>query len=192
MKVTSDKLRIRNQGIRHVRVADLEDAPWNFRTHPDSQRQAFGGTVEEIGWYGYPDVYETDEGILRICDGHLRKSFLLERYGADAEIEVNVTDFNEREARLATVTHDPLAAMATADGPALAELLRGVATGSEALQQMLDDLAQEHKIVPPAPPDEFPEVGEDIEVENVCPKCGYRFSGGKTVEVGADGDVADV
>lgn len=31
-------------------------------------------------------------------------------------------------------------------------------------------------------PDAFPEVGEDIEVKHVCPKCGYRFSGGETVE----------
>lgn len=30
-------------------------------------------------------------------------------------------------------------------------------------------------------PTEFAEVGEDIDVDHVCPKCGYKFSGGKTV-----------
>lgn len=29
----------------------------------------------------------------------------------------------------------------------------------------------------PGPPDEFRELGEDLEVDHVCPKCGYRFSG---------------
>lgn len=33
-----------------------------------------------------------------------------------------------------------------------------------------------------APPEDFPEVGEGIEVEHVCPRCGYQFSGGQTVE----------
>jgi hypothetical protein len=30
-------------------------------------------------------------------------------------------------------------------------------------------------------PDEFPEVTEDIAIDHVCPRCGYAFSGGKTV-----------
>ena len=31
-------------------------------------------------------------------------------------------------------------------------------------------------------PAEFKEVDENIEVENICPKCGYAFSGGQTAE----------
>src|SRR5262245_61498126 len=84
--------RTRNKGLRRVRVSDLEDAPWNFRTHPEAQRAALEGAIEELGFYGYPDVYETAEGRLRICDGHLRRELLVARYGADAEIEVNLTD----------------------------------------------------------------------------------------------------
>jgi hypothetical protein len=30
-------------------------------------------------------------------------------------------------------------------------------------------------------PDEFAEVGDDIAIDHECPRCGYRFSGGKTV-----------
>jgi rubrerythrin len=29
-------------------------------------------------------------------------------------------------------------------------------------------------------PSDFPEVDENIETQHVCPKCGYRFSGGET------------
>jgi hypothetical protein len=132
----------RNKEIRRVRVADLEDAPWNFREHDDTQNAAFGGTVEEIGWYGYPDVYETADG-LRICDGHLRKAWLLQAYGPDAEIEVNVTDFDERDAKVATLTHDTLAGLATIRPDRLGELMAGFDTQDEALQEMLDGLAAE-------------------------------------------------
>ena len=136
-------LQDRNKEIRRVRVVDLEDSPHNFRTHPKAQRDAFAGAVAEVGWYGYPDVYETESGRLRICDGHLRKSFLLEQYGADAEIDVNVTDFTEADAQKALATHDPLAAMAEHDAEKLAALLSEIETDSEALQGMLDELAEE-------------------------------------------------
>lgn len=122
-------------------VADLQDAPWNFRGHPVEQQDAFGGAVEEIGWYGYPDVYETPDGTLRICDGHLRKSWLLEHYGEAAEIDVNVTDFDERDAKVATMTHDPLAEMAEMNQKAFDELVESTDTNSDALNEMLSELS---------------------------------------------------
>ena len=41
--------------------------------------------ADELGFYGYPDVYETPEGNLRICDGHLRKDLLLAKYGVSVQ-----------------------------------------------------------------------------------------------------------
>jgi DNA modification methylase len=147
--------RMRNLRIAKVRVADLEDAPWNFRRHPTEQEAALAGAIEELGFYGYPDVYQTKEGPLRICDGHLRKALLLKRYGPDAEIEVNVTDFDEAEAKKATLTKDPLTEMAQVDGVALDQLLREVQTGSEALQAMLAALAKDSGLY------QTPEIVED-------------------------------
>ena len=43
------ELRTRNIGIRQVRVADIEDAEWNFRTHPQAQQDALEGAIEELG-----------------------------------------------------------------------------------------------------------------------------------------------
>ncbi len=139
-------LRVRNKEIRKVKVKSLQEAPWNFRKHGSDQRSAFEGTVDEIGWYGYPDVFETADGTLMICDGHLRKSFLLEHYGKNATIEVNVTDFNEEDAKKATLTHDPLAAMAEADEQILGELMAGLDIDNESLESMLAGLADEHGI----------------------------------------------
>ena len=117
-------------------MADIEDAPWNFRTHPQGQQDALAGAIDELGFYGYPDVYETPEGTLRLTDGHLRKSLLIQRYGADTEIEVNVTDFDEAEARKATLTKDQLAAMAAQDSEALATLLKSLGD-DDALARMV-------------------------------------------------------
>ena len=144
-----------------MKVSDLEAAPWNFRTHPQAQTEALAGAVGEIGFYGYPDAYETPEGTLRLVDGHLRKELLVGQYGPDTEIEVNVCDFDEAEAKKATLTKDPLAAMAEADAPKLDALLRECSTGSEALAGMLSDLAKEAGCEWAKPPgiveDEVPE-----------------------------------
>ena len=138
--------KLRNLGIRKVRVADLEDAPWNFREHPEAQRAALEGAVNEIGWYGYPDVYETPEGQLRITDGHLRKDLLLAKYGPDAQIDVNVTDFTEAEAKIATLTKDPLAAMAVTNAEALAILIGQAKMADEALKKMVTSLAEANPV----------------------------------------------
>src|SRR5689334_22845393 len=122
-KSTAQELRIRNAGLRRVRVADLADAPWNHRTHPQAQQEALDGAIDELGFYGFPDVYAADGGVLMLIDGHLRKERLIAKYGSDAEIEVNVTDFDEAEAKKANLTKDPLAAMAGANKERLDALL---------------------------------------------------------------------
>lgn len=137
-----DGLRVRNAGLRRVRVADLADAPWNHRTHPQAQAAALDGAIEELGFYGFPDVFEAD-GTLMLIDGHLRKDRLIAKYGADAEIEVNVTDFDEAEAKKANLTKDPLAALAEQSAEKLDLLLRETETANEALAQMLASLADD-------------------------------------------------
>lgn len=132
--------RIRNKAIRRVKVADLEDAPWNFRTHPEAQAKALDGAIEELGFYGYPDVWQPGRGRYQLCDGHLRKERLLAKYGDNATIEVNVTDFNEEEAKKATATKDPLAAMAETDLTKLDALMGDIEFDDENLSKMLADL----------------------------------------------------
>lgn len=160
-KKAKPELRVRNQGLRKIKVSEIEDAPWNFRTHSSEQAAALDGAIDEIGFYGYPDVYVTAEGKLRLCDGHLRKKRLIERYGKDAEIEVNVTDFDESEAKKATLTKDPIAAMADTDAEMLRELIASVDTDNEAISAMLDSLAESVAILTDEPKsiveDEVPE-----------------------------------
>lgn len=170
--------RSRNKGIRRVRVADIENNPQNFRVHPESQRLAFDGIESELGFYGYPDVYETDTGSIRLIDGQLRKEHLLSKYGPDATIEVNVTDFDENEAKKALATHDPLSAMAETDRIILDSLLRDVETGDAAVSAMLAKLAEDAGLyeTPDFEPVGIDEQGKlDEKAKHTCPECGHEF-----------------
>jgi hypothetical protein len=187
-------IRVRNKEVRLVKVSDIEDAPWNWRGHGEEQKKAFDALVEELGFYGHPDVYVTAEGKLRLVDGHLRKDRLLAKYGPAATIEVNVTDFTEAEAKKALLTKDPLAAMAETDYAKLQELLPQVEAEDESIKAMLAELAAgappsfEASVVQPtqaeidAETDDqaqaFTEKFENDEkalVDVVCPECMNEF-----------------
>ena len=75
------------------------------------------------------------------------------------------------------------AELADWDGEALGRLLGEIQVEDERLQRMFDELAEAEGTLArdaemPSPPEEFPEVGEDVPTEYCCPKCGYRWSGG--------------
>jgi len=141
-------LQNRNKEIRRVRVSDIVDNPANFRTHDDLQRGALESVVGEIGWYGYPDVFEHPEhpGKVMLVDGELRSHHLREHYGPDAAIDVNVCDFSPGEADKALATKDPLSAMAKIDIAAEADLLRSLDADSEGFGELIEQLAAQDRI----------------------------------------------
>lgn len=145
---TPTALAVRNRGIRRVRVADIVDNPKNYRTHDDLQRSSFRATVGEIGWYGYPDVFEHPEfpGRVMLIDGELRSHHLAEQYGPDAYIDVNVTDFSPVEADKALATKDPLAGMAGVEKAVLQNLLNELETGSDEFEALIRTLAEREEI----------------------------------------------
>lgn len=141
-------LRVRNVEIRRVRVGDIQENPKNYRTHDDMQRDSFAATVEEIGFYGYPDVFEPEPGAVMLVDGELRKQHLVSAYGADAFIDVNVTDFDPVEADKALATKDPLAAMAGLNETKRKELLEELAAAeaSPDFRELIGELAKRESI----------------------------------------------
>ena len=58
-------------------------------------------------------------------------------------VPVLVVDLNDAEAEKVLATFDPLAAMAEPDEAQLVALLKGIETDSDALEELLDDLAKE-------------------------------------------------
>ena len=152
------KLRDRIKELRRVKASDILPNPANWRTHPKAQQDAMRGILAEVGIADALLVRETPAG-LQLIDGHLRADV-----SPDSEWPVLVLDVDDKEAAKLLATFDPLSAMAETDPEKLRELLRQIDVDSEALQQMLAELADEAGLQDdgveiiedevPAPPDE--------------------------------------
>lgn len=128
------KIRDRIVRLDRVRASDLLPNPKNWRTHPKEQQDALRGVLAEIGYADVLIARETPAGLM-LLDGHARAEIT-----PDADVPVIVLDLNDEEADKLLATLDPLAAMAGRDEAALAALIAGINTDSEAIQKMLDDL----------------------------------------------------
>lgn len=137
------KIRDRIKEFRRVPASELIPNPKNWRTHPETQRDALRGVLAEVGMADAVLVRELEDGGLMLIDGHLR----VETTG-DAMIPVLILDVDEAEGDKLLATHDPLAAMAEIDSERLDEVLRDLNTSSEALSEMLSQLAEEGGLIP--------------------------------------------
>lgn len=137
------KIRDRIKEFRRVPASELLPNPKNWRTHPTEQRDALKGVLAEVGMADAVLARELDDGSLMLVDGHLR----VETTG-DSEIPVLVLDVNEAEADLLLATHDPLAAMAGIDAEKLEGIISDINTSSDALRDLIEQLAEEAGIVP--------------------------------------------
>jgi ParB-like chromosome segregation protein Spo0J len=168
------KIRDRIKELRRVKASELHPNPKNWRTHPKQQLDAIRGILAEVGFAGAELARELPDGSLQLIDGHARAEI-----AGDAEIPVLVLDVTESEADKILATYDPIGAMAEADAGKLEELLREVQTGSEALAEMLADLAKDNGILGELNEDDTGQTEEinpdSFELECKCPKCGFEF-----------------
>ena len=123
--------------------AELAENPRNWRTHPDTQLTALADIMAEVGWAG---ACLFNERTQRLLDGHLRRRIGIAQ--RTDKIPVLVGNWSEEQECKILATLDPIGALAEADSAKLESLLREVSTGSDALQQMLADLARDAGIVP--------------------------------------------
>ncbi len=100
-------IRNRIKAHRRVRAGDLVPHEFNFRGHPDGQRAALAALYHEVGFARSLLAYELPDGRLKLIDGHLRRDI-----DPDMEVEVEVLDVTEDEARTLLLSIDPLAALA--------------------------------------------------------------------------------
>jgi len=125
---------IRNRIVRHVRVraGDLVPHELNPRVHSDAQRRALEMLYEEIGFARSLLAYPLADGRLKLIDGHLRASM-----HPDQEVEVEVLDVNDAEARALLLAIDPMAQMAGYDAGTLDKLFRAVEADSAAVMSLV-------------------------------------------------------
>src|SRR5262245_52124916 len=75
-------IRDRVIDLRRVRAADLLGAPWNWRAHPERQRAAVAGSLDELGITEPLKARELGDGRLQLWDGHLRQE-IIDQVGPD-------------------------------------------------------------------------------------------------------------
>jgi DNA modification methylase len=141
------QIRDRVKTLRRVRAKDLKPNPKNWRTHPEAQRNALRGVLAEIGYADALIARELKDGTLELIDGHLRAETT-----PDAKVPVLVLDVTEKEADLLLATLDPLSAMAESNPALLDELLSKIAPRGEAVQELLDSIADAHPVPGSAEP----------------------------------------
>jgi hypothetical protein len=100
-------IRNRIKAHRRVRAGDLLIHELNFRLHPELQRAALQALYREVGFARSLLAYELPDGRLKLIDGHLRRDI-----DPDMEVDVEVLDVNDDEARALLLSIDPLAALA--------------------------------------------------------------------------------
>ena len=134
--MNSPPVRNRIAGHRRVRAGDLVPHEMNPRRHPAAQRAALEALYREVGFARSLLAYPLPDGRLKLIDGHLRQAL-----DPDMEVEVEVLDVTDAEARALLLSLDPLARLAENDAATLAALRRQTATDSEALAALWDAVA---------------------------------------------------
>jgi ParB-like chromosome segregation protein Spo0J len=159
--------------LRRVKASELIPSPHNWRRHPQYQQDALRGILDEVGYADAVLVRETDKG-LEVIDGHLRTSL-----DGDQTLPVLILDVTEEEAKKLLLTHDPIAALAESNEADLQGLLDSLSFDSEAINEMLTNLAREADRTTDNKGDllDFPIFDDDIETQYKCPSCAYEWSG---------------
>ena len=153
--------RNRIKGHRRVRARDLVPHELNPRLHSEDQRAALAALYDEVGFARSLLAYELPDGRLKLIDGHLRQSM-----DPDMEVDVEVLDVDDAEARALLLSIDPLARLADydagkldalravtdADSDALANLWRSIASAGAAVEKTL---ARAGRAAAPGPPEQY-------------------------------------
>ena len=129
----------RNRIARHVRVraGDLVPHELNPRVHSDAQKRALEMLYDEIGFARSLLAYPLADGRLKLIDGHLRAAM-----SPDQEVEVEVLDVSDAEARALLLAIDPLAQLAGYDAATLDQLRGLVEADSAAIKSLWQTLQE--------------------------------------------------
>lgn len=137
-------IRNRIKCHRRVRAGDLVPHEWNYRWHPEPQRAALQALYDEVGFARSLLAYELPDGRLKLIDGHLRRDM-----DPDMEVDVEVLDVTEEEARALLLSIDPLAALAQTQEQLQQRLLDLTPVSSPELAQLWQGTVQPTQNGPP-------------------------------------------
>jgi hypothetical protein len=134
----SDPIRNRIKAHRRVRAGDLVPHEWNHRLHPDAQKGALLALYREVGFARSLLAYELPDGRLKLIDGHLRREI-----GPDMEVEVEILDVTEEEARTLLLSIDPLVELGQMQEQLYERLRQNASTLEPELAEMWEEAARQ-------------------------------------------------
>ena len=120
-----------------IAASQVTPHPHNPRRHPQLQRDAVTASFDELGQIA-PIIINVNNGYL--VDGEERSWLALDQPG-DVELDAIWVDLSEDEHEKALLYFDATGDLASYDRDVLDALLREVDTDSNAIQQMLSELA---------------------------------------------------
>jgi hypothetical protein len=158
-------IRNRIKGHRRVRAGELVPHEFNYRFHPDNQKHALAALYAEVGFARSLLAYELPDGRLKLIDGHLRRNF-----DPNMEVEVEVLDVNDDEARALLLSIDPLAELAVNQQQLQTRLLELTPTVSPKLRAMWEASAAAalDQLPPPGWRDRRPDFAYQFYVLIAC------------------------
>lgn len=169
--------RILNERTELVPIDSVQ--PW-----PDNPNQGDLGAIitlmERHGFWGTLLVQKSSN---RIVCGNFR--WRSAQHLGYKELPVTFIDVPDRQAREILAADNRSNRLGTDDPAAMADFLQRImADGGDLLNTGWDQGAVDnmlHDLAAPfvAAPEGLQQVGEGAETERVCPRCGYRFSGGQ-------------
>lgn len=174
--------------VEVIAVTDLHIDPGNVRRHPERNMAAIKASLARFGQVK-PIVIDANN-VVRAGNGTLEAA----RELGWATIKCVRSGLCGVDLVAYSVTDNRSAELAEWDDDALAKTLRSLRDEDFDLDAVgftdaeVDSLfgVTGEAVDDATPPEEFPAHDESIEVEHVCPKCGYSWSGGKTVPVGSE------
>jgi hypothetical protein len=151
-------IRNRIKAHRRVRAGELVPHEWNFRAHPEEQRRALEALYKEVGFARSLLAYELPDGRLKLIDGHLRRDI-----DPDMEVEVEVLDVTDEEAKQLLLSIDPLAQLAETQTQLYDRLRETTPTDDAELRalwektalQALEEPSRRFKVMPQDVPAQF-------------------------------------
>src|SRR5712692_6210484 len=127
----SEPIRNRIKGHRRVRAGELVPHELNWRLHPDVQKKALQALYGAVGFARSLLAYELPDGRLKLIDGHLRRDL-----DPNMEVDVEILDVSDEEARALLLSIDPLAELAVQQEQLQTRLLEMTPTVNPELRAM--------------------------------------------------------
>ena len=158
-------IRNRIKGHRRVRAGELVPHEWNYRLHPEMQRAALEALYQEVGFARSLLAYELPDGRLKLIDGHLRRDL-----DPDMEVDVEVLDVTEDEAKALLLSIDQLAALAFEQEQLRDRLLEATPVDCPELRAAWEAAAQKamEERPPGRPPRQYDSIPEQYLVLVTC------------------------